>query len=442
MEKIKLKKVLKNYKIKHIIQNDRTYRQVTISQTGEVSFRGEKHGADIGRKRQFMIDLKNHPNTLIFIRQGIMKGGIGVCPPEVDGCVVTENMPMFDIVDINPDYLLNFIKSPQFKEDVSKLVPIGTAQKALHENKLLEVEIPYLSKNKQEEIVKKIQSIEKEIKQLEKNVSYDGKLLTSLRQSILQEAVQGKLVPQDPKDTPAYELLKKIKAEKEKLIKEGKIKKGKDLPPIEEDEVPYRLPKGWEWCRLGGLVSILGDGIHGTPNYTKNGECFFVNGNNLNKGKIAIKENTKRVSEEECEKYKKELNDRTILVSINGTLGNVAFYNNEKIMLGKSACYFNLLNELDKNYIKLLIETNYFLDYCSRNATGSTIKNVSLNSMRLFPIPLPPLPEQKRIVEKVDALMKMCDNLELKIKENKINSENLMGAVLKESFEERKIINS
>jgi len=85
MKKIKLKQVLKQYKNKHMIQNDKTYRQVTISQTGKVSFRGEKHGIKIGRKRQFLIDLKNHPHTLIFIRQGVMKGGIGICPPEVDG---------------------------------------------------------------------------------------------------------------------------------------------------------------------------------------------------------------------------------------------------------------------------------------------------------------------------------------------------------------------
>src|SRR3989339_91575 len=220
------------------------------------------------------------------------------------------------------------------------------------------------------------------------------------------------------------------------IIEEGKIKKGKELPAISDDEIPYELPKGWVWCRLGNLVSILGDGIHGTPNYTNNGECFFVNGNNLDNGKITIKENTKRVSEEECEKYKKKLNDRTILVSINGTLGNVAFYNNEKIMLGKSACYFNLLNDINKDYIKLIIETNYFLDYCFRNATGSTIKNVSLNSMRLFPIPLPPLPEQRQIVEKVDVLMSFCDELELRVKENKVNSEGLMSGVLREAFSE------
>lgn len=434
MKTVKLKEVLKQYKNTHWIDDSKIYRQVTISQTGKVYFRGEKHGTKIGRKRQFLINLKNHPNTLIFIRQGVMKGGIGICPPEVDGCVVTENMPMFEIVGVEPDYLINYIHSPMFKREVDKLVPLGTAQKAIHENKLLEIEIPLPSLPEQKQILSKINKVEGEISQLENNISHDKKLLTKLKQSILQEAVQGKLVPQNPKDEPAFELLKKIKKEKEKLIKEGKIKKQKDLPLIEGDEVPYDLPKGWVWTRLGDLVSILGDGIHGTPKYTKDGECFFVNGNNLENGKIVIRENTKRVSEEECLKHHRPLNENSVLVSINGTIGNVAFYDNEKIMLGKSACYFNLLNTIDKNYIKLLIETDYFMDYALSSATGTTIKNVSLLAMRMFPVPLPPFPEQRRIVEKVDALMRSCDELELRIKENKGSSERLMGAVLRECF--------
>src|SRR3989339_417876 len=276
----------------------------------------------------------------------------------------------------------------------------GTGSKRIHPHKISHLEILFPDRKEQERIIEKIKSHELNHSKLDNEINYQSKLLSSLRQSILSEAVQGKLVSQNKEDESAFELLKKIKKEKEKLIKEGKIKKGKELPAISDDEIPYELPKGWVWCRLGNLVSILGDGIHGTPNYTNNGECFFVNGNNLDNGKITIKENTKRVSEEECEKYKKKLND------------------------------------INKDYIKLIIETNYFLDYCFRNATGSTIKNVSLNSMRLFPIPLPPLPEQRQIVEKVDVLMSFCDELELRVKENKVNSEGLMSGVLREAFSE------
>ena len=169
---------------------------------------------------------------------------------------------------------------------------------------------------------------------------------------------------------------------------------------------------GWVKKTIKEITSHLGDGLHGTPKYADDGECFFVNGNNLNDGKIVYKESTKRVSVAEYNKYKKMLTDRTVLVSINGTLGNVAFYNNEKIILGKSACYFNLIDSVNKHFIKYIISSPYFLDYAHREATGATIKNVSLKSMREFVVPLPSLDEQNTIVRKLDALQEETQRLE------------------------------
>lgn len=231
-----------------------------------------------------------------------------------------------------------------------------------------------------------------------------------LKNSILQWAIQGKLVPQDPNDEPASVLLEKIRAEKARLVKEGKLKK-KDLEvkPIAEDEIPFEIPKGWEWVRLKNLVSILGDGIHGTPEYDSMGDYYFINGNNLSKNKIVLKADTKRVNEIEHQKYKKELSDKTVLVSINGTIGNVGHYNGEPVILGKSACYFNLINIELKDYITLLMYTDYFLKYAIENATGSTIKNVSLAVMNEFLLPLPPLAEQHRIVAKIEELMPLVE---------------------------------
>ena len=233
-----------------------------------------------------------------------------------------------------------------------------------------------------------------------------------LRKSILQYAVEGKLVQQNIHDEPADILYDKIIKEKENLIKQGKIKKEKPLPTITDDEMPYDIPNNWKWVRLGEIVSILGDGIHGTPNYDElHGEYYFINGNNLN-GKIVINNKTKKVNIDEYNKYKKPLTKRTILVSINGTIGNIAFYNMEKIILGKSACFFNLLNDIDINYMKYIIKSNHFYTYTKQYSTGSTIQNVSLKSIKNFPIPLPPLAEQERIVKKIDELMALCDKLE------------------------------
>ena len=236
--------------------------------------------------------------------------------------------------------------------------------------------------------------------------------IKKLRELILSLAMKGKLVKQNSNEKSASELLKEITVEKNRLIKAGMISNKEPLLSIKKEEIPFIVPKGWEWIRLGDIVSLLGDGIHGTPNYDDNGEYYFINGNNLSDGIIEIKENTKKISQIEYLKYKKELNTRTVFVSINGTIGNVAFYNNEKVILGKSACYFNLFDQIDKWYVKKLLNSKYFLDYAFSSATGSTIKNVSLKSMREFPLPLPPLEEQKRIVEKIDQLMALCDKLE------------------------------
>ncbi len=176
------------------------------------------------------------------------------------------------------------------------------------------------------------------------------------------------------------------------------------------------MHEGWKTYKLEELTSLLGDGLHGTPKYTENGDYAFINGNNLINGKIVIKPDTKRVNHEQYLKYKKNLTDRTLLVSINGTIGNVAIYRGEQIMLGKSACYFNVKENVDKEFIKQVISSNYFLNYLEANFTGSVIKNVSLKSMREFPINLPPLQEQKAIASILSAL---DDKIELNLQMNK-----------------------
>src|SRR5690554_6894663 len=159
------------------------------------------------------------------------------------------------------------------------------------------------------------------------------------------------------------------------------------------------MSSNWPTVTLQEITSVLGDGLHGTPKYDKHGEYYFINGNNLSNGRIVITDKTKRSPASEYEKHKKKLNDRTILVSINGTLGNVALYNGEHVFLGKSACYFNVKSDVDRLYIRYVLENRDFQDYIHNLATGSTIKNVSLKLMREFSFKLPPFHIQKRISE-------------------------------------------
>lgn len=161
--------------------------------------------------------------------------------------------------------------------------------------------------------------------------------------------------------------------------------------------------------KLQDIVTILGDGIHGTPKYTENGEYYFINGNNLANGKIIIKSDTKTVDYEEYKKYKKDLNDRTLLVSINGTLGNVAVYNGEKCILGKSACYFNIKENVDKQYIQYILYSKEFQKYIQDYATGTTIKNMSLKAMREYEFILPEIEVQNKITKILSGIDKKIE---------------------------------
>ena len=205
---------------------------------------------------------------------------------------------------------------------------------------------------------------------------------------------------------------KTVRSEQIRLLKKAKKPSPIVASEIDEDEIPFEIPENWCWCRLEDLVTILGDGLHGTPQYDISGEYYFVNGNNLNNGVIEIKPDTKKINEKEFEKYKKDLNETTIFVSINGTIGNIAFYNNEKIILGKSACYFNVAIEDLKKYFFYLFQTDFFLNYALDNATGTTIKNVGLGTMRNFLLPLPPLSVQNAIVAKLEQVLPLVDAYE------------------------------
>ena len=218
----------------------------------------------------------------------------------------------------------------------------------------------------------------------------------------------------------------------EKILATGEVK-------CIDEEVPFEIPATWNWARLSNITSILGDGIHGTPEYDATGTVYFINGNNLSNGSIEIKADTKKVSEQEAEKHKRLLNSTTVLVSINGTLGNVAFYNGENVILGKSACYFNLMGNIDKQYIKHILETEYFTEYAKNVATGSTIKNVPLAGMRNFLIPVPPITEQHRIILGMVRLAHSIDRYnDAQTKLNLLNNvlnEKLKKSVLQEAIQ-------
>ena len=180
----------------------------------------------------------------------------------------------------------------------------------------------------------------------------------------------------------------------------------------------------WKLYKLSDVTNLIGDGIHGTPKYDDSGSYFFINGNNLENGKIVIRSTTKKVNTEEALKHRKNLSERTILVSINGTIGNTARYNFEPCILGKSACYLNVSDGVDVDFIYYVVSNQQFKDTISRLATGTTIKNVSLETMRNYEFFMPSLKSQK----KISGILKSIDD---KIELNRQINDNLASTAYK-----------
>lgn len=166
----------------------------------------------------------------------------------------------------------------------------------------------------------------------------------------------------------------------------------------------------WEKVSLESISTRIGDGLHGTPKYDDSGEFYFINGNNLSEGKILIKEDTKRISSIEYDKIKKDLSEKTVLVAINGTLGNVGLYRDEPVALGKSACYINVNDKAEKLFVRYVLENHDFQRYARDFATGSTIKNLGLKAVRDYSFNLPPLPTQRKIASILSAYDDLIEN--------------------------------
>ncbi len=435
---VKLKDVLKQYRIEHRVQDDAEYKQVTISKHTGVRFRGTKTGKDIGRKRQFLIDLEQYPQTLMLVRQGVFDGAIGIAPNEVDGCIATENMPMFSIENINIEYLTNLLKSSFFKEKLNKIPTTGSAQKSIHERLILEIEIPYPSLNEQEQIVKILNNRNQSVNTISTQLTHQLQLVKQLRQSFLREAMQGKLVAQNPNDEPATKLLSKIKAEKEQLIKEKKIRKPKPFPPITKKEIPYEIPKNWVWCRL---VEIANIGTGATPltsnnSYYKDGNIPWITSSATNN--LFVEEPELYITE----KALKETNCRiypigTLVIAMYGqgkTRGQIT-----ELMFKAAtnhACATISLHFDDfflRKFIKRYFQKIY--NEIRKLAQGGAQPNLNMGKIKNTIIPLPPLSEQKRIVAKLDKLMRYCDNLEESIKKSQAQNEMLLRQVLREALE-------
>lgn len=441
-KKVKLGDILKQYRIEHRVDDNKTYKQVSILNDGSVVLRGEKIGKDIGRKRQFIIDTNKFPNTLIFTRQLLLQGSIGIASDEVHNCIVTENMPMFsiDTRKINKDFLILFLKSKVFKSRISEIELSGSAQKSIHEKTFLNLEFFLPPFQLQKEIVTDFLKLKGSSDVISTELTHQLTLVKKLRQQLLQDAVQGRLVEQNPKDEPASELLKKIKAT---LRQAQGSKKVKELPPIKPEEIPFEIPEGWVWCRLGEICSIKGGKrvANGYKLLKEPTPYIYIRVSDMKNGTIDDSDlcYLDEIMHQKIKQYTISKDDIYMTI-VGGTIGKCGLIPEkfDNMNLTENAAKISPIL-IDKIYLLKCLDSPFCQEQFIDKTKQVGVQKMALNRFSSSLIPLPPLSEQIRIVQKIDELMQHCNELEASIKESKSQNEKLLQQVLREALRKEEV---
>lgn len=374
-------------------------------------------------------------------------GGYGFIPDELEGAIVSSHYFLFELNEarINPAYL-NILSKHGFFQDQIKAVG-STNYAAIRPKDVLNWDISLPSLKQQLERVLYIGSIEKLMNTFLVELNSQISLIASLRQTILTEAVSGQLTSQwrkeNPHQEPASELLKRIAIEKDQLIKEKKISKEKLLPPILAEEMSYDLPEGWLWCRLGEVTLSMDAGkspqCENRPaSLSEWGVLKTTSIQNLNfddSENKALPQNIKFNGALEV-----RAND--ILITRAGPRNRVGIVCSVKttrpnLLLSDKTIRVRISESyLSAESTAILLssgESGYFLDSKKSGMADSQV-NISQDNMKLTPIPLIPVAEQRVIVQKVNTIMSYCDQLENQVQQCKADLDLLMQSILSEVF--------
>ncbi len=329
------------------------------------------------------------------------------------------------------------------KDKIVKDTKSGTSKESINQKNLKNYEIPYFEIKKQNLWIEKLIKTKTIKEDLVLEIQTQQTLLKQLRQSILQEAIEGKLTiswrEKNPNIESATILLEKIKTEKERLIKE--IKKQKALAPIDKSEVPFNIPNGWVWCRLGDL----GYAFRGkSPKYDKNSNILGINQKCVRWNYIDLN-HCKNIKEDwykslNCFILTKK-NDILINSTGDGTIGRAGIVNenSENYIYDSHVLLFRSIFCMSI-YIMKFINSSFGQEQINsiKGAKSTKQTELGVEKLRTLNIPLPPIEEQKEIVKKIETLFSLCDKLEEQINTSKKSAEMLMQSVLKEAFGEDK----
>ena len=415
---------------------------VNLPRIEKIDFSGNFH---IGNKdsKTDMILIKD--GDLVISGINVAKGAIGIYSGEDVTATIHYSSYTFDSNKINVEYFKRFLKSSEFIELLNEQVKGGIKTEIKPKHILaLEIQLPDI--NTQAQIVQHFENVEDDIADVTKEVLKQESLLKKLKQTILQEAIEGKLTAKyrakNPDIGTAKELLEQIKTEKEKLIKEKKIRPSKPLPPINEDEIPFDIPQNWEWCRLGD-ISFVGTGatpLTSEPKYY-NGDINWITSSATGADFVTEAE-TKitelALKETNCQIYpigtlviamygqgktRGQITELMIDSATNQACAAISIYLKDKA-----------LNQFIKKYFqKIYLEIREL-------ASGGAQPNLNMQKVKDTMIALPPLEEQKEIVATIEKLFTLCNELESEINQNKVTVDNLMATVLKEAFETKENI--
>jgi restriction endonuclease S subunit len=435
-ERLILKEILKQAKTPIQILKEKEYKLVTISNNGSITLRKIEKGIQISAEKAYAAK----KGAFIYSRLSIHNGAFGIVPDDLDGALITSEMPIFDInANTIPNFLIYSLKLPSFKLQLNNLTK-GMGRTRVKEDSFLSLYIDIPSIDEQNSIINEIADKEQLVTNISKISLYQLDLLKQLRQQILQDAVQGKLVPQDTNDEPASVLLERIKAEKEKLVQEKKIKKEKPLPPIKPEEIPFEIPENWMWCRLSDIGIITGGG---TPSMANpefwNGEIPWISPKDMI-GEYIIDTEMKVTPEGiENSSAKRIPKGSLIIVGRSGILKRklpVAInvmpctVNQDMKVIIPYLCGMN-------RYLQLMLfgmERIVLKDFVK---FGMTVHSLKYDEFAIMPIPLPPISEQYRIVTKIEQLMTLCDELEQSVQQNQKYTQELLQVALKEALEQK-----
>jgi type I restriction enzyme S subunit len=327
------------------------------------------------------------------------------------------------------------------KEKIVKNTKTGTSKESINQTNLKNYEIPYFGIEQQHLWIEKLINTKSIKEDLENEISNQQNLLTKLKQSILQEATRGRLTSkwreQNQDIEPVSVLLEKILAEKEKLIKEKKIKKSKPLAEISEDEIPFVLPKSWEFSKLDNLVYLTrGSSPRPIQIYItekEDGVNWIKIGDTKNINKYIYKTEQK-ITPEGAEKSQ-PVEENDFILSNSMSFGK-PFIMKTKGFIHDGWFLIRTIYGLDLDYFYYLLSSSFIQKQFLTSATGAVVKNIKGDIVKNTILTLPPLEEQKEIVNKIEKLFVICDKLEEQINSSKQNTQTLMQAVLKEVLQE------